>query len=49
MEAEFKEKTVVETTSLTLEPNLDTETAIAAPVQTEVAEQKIPEPGLTPE
>ena len=49
MEAEFKEKTVVETPSLTLEPNLDTETAIAAPVQTEVAEQKIPEPVLTPE
>ena len=49
MEAEFKEKTVVETPSLTLEPNLDTETAIAAPVQTEVAEQKIPEPILTPE
>ena len=49
MEAEFKEKTVVETPSLTLEPNLDTETAIAAPVQTEVTEQKIPEPILTPE
>ena len=49
MEAEFKEKTVVEAPSLTLEPNLDTETAIAAPVQTEVAEQKIPEPILTPE
>ena len=49
MEAEFKEKTVVETPSLTLEPNLDTETAIAAPVQTEVAEQKIPELILTPE
>ena len=49
MEAEFKEKTVVETPSLTLEPNLDTETVIAAPVQTEVAEQKIPEPILTPE
>ena len=49
MEAEFKEKTVIETPSLTLEPNLDTETAIAAPVQTEVAEQKIPEPILTPE
>ena len=49
MEAEFKEKTIVETPSLTLEPNLDTETAIAAPVQTEVAEQKIPEPILTPE
>ena len=49
MEAEFKEKTVVETPSLTLEPNLDTETAIAAPVQNEVAEQKIPEPILTPE
>ena len=49
MEAEFKEKTAIETPSLTLEPNLDTETAIAAPVQTEVAEQKIPEPILTPE
>ena len=49
MEAEFKEKTVVEAPSLTLEPNLDTETAIAAPVQTEVTEQKIPEPILTPE
>ena len=49
MEAEFKEKTIVETPSLTLEPNLDTETAIAAPVQNEVAEQKIPEPILTPE
>ena len=49
MEAEFKEKTAIETPSLTLEPNLDTETAIAAPVQTEVAEQKIPEPVLTPE
>ena len=49
MEAEFKEKTAIETPSLTLEPNLDTETAIAPAVQTEVAEQKIPEPVLTPE
>ena len=48
MEAEFKEKTAIETPSLTLEPNLDTETAIAPAVQTEVAAQKIPEPVLTP-
>ena len=49
MEAEFKEKTIVEAPALTLEPDLDTETAIAPVVQTEVAEQKIPEPVLTPE
>lgn len=49
MEAEFKDITKVEAPSLTLEPDLDTNTAIAPVVETAVAEPKVAEPVLSPE
>lgn len=49
MEAEFKDMTQIEMPALTLEPDLDTETALAPVAEEPAPEQKIPEPALSPE
>ena len=49
MEAEFKNMENIATPSLTLEPDLETETAVVPVQEAEAPEQKLPEPVLTQE
>lgn len=49
MDAEFQDLTQMPTPSLTLEPDFEEETELAVAEETQVAEQKIPQPVFSPE